>query len=157
LIPYHSFSDLEQRNEFYNLLLQKAELQGENPINSKSTKKTVYTLLCYGISFSIYALILLWGLKQKEEIFGYAYTSFYFIIPITSFLASLTITISGSFLKWIYPFLFGVLGIVISIIVFPKISWAPDVWVSCTMPAFIGLAIGMFTCTKRKKLSNTNQ
>jgi len=108
-------------------------------------KKT--TLICYGISFSIYSAILLWGLTiSSTNFFGYGILSFYMILPVTSFGMALALQISKAWLKWLYPFIFSAYGLAIpAIISYAGLStlvifW--DVWPLAFIPAFLGSGIG---------------
>ena len=102
------------------------------------------TWICYGISAFIYIVILLWGLLiDRNNLFGYSIVSFYTVIPITSFTTAFILGIKNSRLKWQYPFLFAVLGVVIAIATLQRIIWIFDVLALLTLPAFFGLGIGV--------------
>jgi len=101
-------------------------------------------LLCYGVSILIYALILLWGISiDPMGLFGYVLISFYFLLPVTSFIFSLLLSITNSRTKWLYPFLFGAFGTAIAIIVLQRMSWILDVLPILIAPAFAGLVISL--------------
>lgn len=102
------------------------------------------TILCYGITLLVYIIVFLWGVlgEHNGEYFGYGLFSFYYIIPITSFLGALIIGTINTPWKWFYPILFGVVGFVIPIIVFGRIANIP--LLVYVLPSLVGLSIGAF-------------
>jgi len=112
--------------------------------------KNHLTLICYIASLLIYAGILLWGLfgDHRGSYFGYGMISFYVIIPLSSFVMAMVLNISDANLKWLYPFVFGLLGAIIP----ATVSWVKlsswvmflDVWPFVVLPAFIGSGVGFF-------------
>ena len=106
-------------------------------------KMQMVTLICYGISFIVYSAILLWGIlgEHRGSFWGYGLVSFYFAIPATSFIMALILNLKNALLKWLYPFIFAVFGLIIARTVMTK--WLSDVWLLCVLPAFVGSGIGL--------------
>lgn len=119
--------------------------------------KNILTLICYGISLFVYTGLLLWGLlgDHRGSYFGYGLVSFYLVIPIFSFVMALTLSISNSELKKLYPILFSVFGLAIPAIVSLSrlSSWSMflDVWPLCVIPVFLGSYIGNFIRSMSRK------
>ena len=109
------------------------------------------TALCYGISFLVYVIILLWGMfgNHSGEYFGYCLFSFYFIIPAVSFVGAFILSSKNTLWKWVYPVLFGVLGFAIPIVVFKRMAQMPIGLYF--IPSLIGLAIGLLMSKVKNK------
>lgn len=97
---------------------------------------------CYGASLILY-LILFWNNMNtsNNDIFGVVIFSFYIIIPVVSFLCAFFLQVFNAPLKWIYPFLFAIFGVVIPVIV-QRWGVLNDVWFLCILPPFIGAGLG---------------
>ena len=106
-----------------------------------NSKKIFY--ICGGITFFIFLIIFIWGifLNSGDEM-GYAVLSFYIIMPVTSFVMALILSISNAYFKWLYPIIFGLIGFFIPPIVF-KGSWGWIALFFSMIPALLGLAIGL--------------
>lgn len=110
------------------------------------------TFFCYGVTFLVYIAILLWGILgnfNNDDWFGYGLFSFYLIMPIVSFVCAATLGIIKTPLKWIYPFLFGVFGFLVSILVAKRVPNIP--LMIYFLPSIAGLAIGVFIGFIRNK------
>lgn len=100
--------------------------------------------IIYGLSFFVFLVISLWGmffLDPGDEM-GYVILNFYIIMPLTSFIMGIILTVKNETLKWEYPVIFGLFGVIIPIAVFNG-SWD---WISLffsLIPGFIGLFIGL--------------
>lgn len=109
--------------------------------------------IIYGLSFLIFLIIFLWGilfLDNGDEM-GYVVLNFYIIMPLTSLIMAIILGMKDGNLKWGYPIIFGILGIIIPALVF-KGSWD---WISIffsLIPGFIGLLIGLLI-NKYKRLT----
>lgn len=110
------------------------------------------SIVSYGVSFGIFVIIALWGklfLKSGDEI-GYVLMNFYFIMPMLSLAIGIVLGVKDAYLKWAYPIVFGILGIVIPAFVFSN-SWD---WISIffsLIPASLGLVIGVLINKSRNR------
>lgn len=107
--------------------------------------------IIYGLSFFIFLAIFVWGkffLNAGDEM-GYVILNFYILMPLTSFIMGLILALKDINLKWIYPIIFGVLGMIIPILIFSG-SWS---WISILfslIPGFLGLLIGLLVSKLRQ-------
>lgn len=114
----------------------------------KSEKRTSF--FGFGFSYLVFLIIALWGrffLKNGDEM-RYVILSFYLIMPIVSFVTGIILGLKDVYLKWVYPALFGLLGIILPFFIF---SYSFD-WISIffsLVPAVFGLLIGILI-KKRK-------
>ncbi|MGH4051539.1 MAG: hypothetical protein ACREVX_09320 [Clostridium sp.] len=108
------------------------------------------SIMCYGFSALVFFAIGLQGifLAAGDEI-GYCVLDFYIIMPLTSLIASLIISMKNGYLFWFYPIFFGLLGIMIPFLVFRTFDGI-DLFFAF-FPALIGLIIGLIIRFKIKK------
>lgn len=106
----------------------------------------------YGISFFIFLIILLWGIFFLDDggALGYVIMNFSIIMPITSLVMGIILGIKDAYLKWGYPILFGLLGIIIPAIVF-RGSWDWFYILYSLIPSLLGLTIGILLNKFRRK------
>ncbi|MCB2294769.1 hypothetical protein LGK95_14815 [Clostridium algoriphilum] len=116
--------------------------------NINSSKKI--SLLCYGVSALFFFTIGLWGvfLSAGDEM-GYCLLNFYIVMPLTTLIASLIISLKKGYLFWFYPVFVGLLGIIIPFVVFSTFDGI-DLFFAF-FPALIGLIIGLIIRVKIKK------
>lgn len=102
----------------------------------------VISIICYGISVFIFLAIDLCGifLHPGNEM-GYCVLFFYMIMPFTSLIVSLIISMKRGYLFWFYPIFVGLCGLVIPFLVFGTFNVA-DLFFAF-FPALVGLAIGL--------------
>jgi len=112
------------------------------------------TKLCYGITAGIFLVLLLWGILGSitgNEL-GYSLLSFYLIMPLTSLVIGIIIGIKNGYLKWLYPFVFGIFSLLVPRIIFG--SWnsfdAIELFFSF-IPALVGVGIGTLIGKIRKE------
>lgn len=107
-------------------------------LNKKNTR------LVFGLSFLVFLAIIIWGkfiLEDGDEM-GFILLNFYAIMPIVSLISGIVLGMNDDPLKWIYPIVFGLLGIIIP----PFIIVGGWDWIAIffsLIPAIIGLVIGM--------------
>lgn len=109
----------------------------------KSLKSNIkISIICYGISILIFGGIYREGvvLKPGDEI-GYCLIFFYAIMPISTFIVSLIITLKRGYLFWLYPIIFGVLAELISFEIFGTYDIISLFF--ALIPAVVGLGIGL--------------
>ncbi|NLY81550.1 MAG: hypothetical protein GX078_02055 [Clostridiales bacterium] len=116
----------------------------------ESNKKV--SIISYGVSLIIFLIIAIWGkffLKGGDEM-GYALMNFYLIMPLVSLVFGIILGSKDAYLKWAYPIVFGILGIIIpSFIFIGSLDWI-SVFFSL-IPALLGLAIGILINKSRNK------
>lgn len=114
----------------------------------KSEKRTSF--IGFGISYILFLIIALWGklfLKNGDEM-QYVVLNFYFIMPIVSLATGILLGLKDVYLKWIYPALFGLLGMILPFYIF---NYSFD-WISIfysLVPAVFGLLIGILINKKK--------
>ncbi|MCB2356745.1 hypothetical protein [Clostridium estertheticum] len=116
--------------------------------NIYSSKKI--SIICYGVSALIFLAIYIFGvfLSAGDEM-GYCLLNFYIVMPLTTLIVSLIISIKKGYLFWCYPVFVGLLGIIISFVVFSTFEMLSLFF--AFFPALIGLTIGMIIRAKTKK------
>ncbi len=116
--------------------------------NINLSKKT--SIICYGISIVIFLTIGLLGvfLSAGDEM-GYTILNFYIIMPLTTLIGSLIISIKRGYLFWFYPVFVGLLGVIISFVVFSTFDMIGILFTF--VPALIGLIIGLIIRVIMKK------
>lgn len=113
-----------------------------------SSKKISIT--CYGVSALIFLVVGVRGifLSAGNEM-GYSVLNFYIIMPLTTLIASLFISMKKGYLFWFYPVFVGILGIIIPFVVFSTFDWIHLFF--ALIPALIGLIIGLIIRFETKK------
>jgi hypothetical protein len=103
------------------------------------------SIICYSISLLIFVGIYCAGkfLKPGDEM-GYCVLNLYIIMPLSTFIISLIISLKRGYLFWLYPILFGFLGAFIPFKIFGTFDTIGLFF--ALIPALIGLGIGL---TKR--------
>ncbi|MBU3102059.1 MULTISPECIES: hypothetical protein [Clostridium] len=116
--------------------------------NINSSKKI--SIICYGISALIFGAIYILGvfLSEGDEM-GYCLLNFYIVMPLTTLIVSLIISIKKGYLFWCYPVFVGLLGIIIPFAVFSTFEMLSLFF--AFFPALIGLIIGIIIRAKAKK------
>lgn len=109
----------------------------------------IISCVCYGVSFFVILAILFWGLfgQITGGEMDYVFITMFLIMPITSLISALILGLKKTFLKWIYPFLFGAFIYIIPLILFRTsgiIYVAPTLLLS-----LMGLVIGVALRKKR--------
>ncbi|MBU3201780.1 hypothetical protein LL037_25465 (plasmid) [Clostridium estertheticum] len=100
------------------------------------------SIICYGFSVLIFFIIYLLGIFSPPgyEI-GYFLFFFYTIMPITTLVSSLIISIKKGYLFWLYPVFVGLLGILIPFLLTKSFEWMGSFF--AFFPALIGLVLGL--------------
>jgi len=116
--------------------------------NINSSKKI--SIICYGVSALIFLAICLWGvfLSAGDEM-GYTLLNFYIVMPLTTIIASLIISLKKGYVFWFYPVFVGFLGVTISFVVFRTFDMISLLFTF--VPALIGLIFGLIIRVKTKK------
>lgn len=102
------------------------------------------TTLIFGLSFLVFLAITLWGkfiLEDGDEM-GFILLNFYAIMPVVSLVSGILLGLNDDDLKWGYPLVFGLLGVVIPPFIIVN-AWD---WIAIffsLVPSIIGLVIGM--------------
>ncbi|MCL1878600.1 MAG: metallophosphoesterase [Defluviitaleaceae bacterium] len=132
----------------------------------KMLKKIVWS--CYGATFILFVVILLWGLSGILGGGGHTYWlfSFYAIIPCTVFSFGIVLGFRNTQLKWLYPVVFGMFSRIIVHVVF-RYSAATSVflrtnWFSYSplvsfVFAFSGVVTGIIIRITYHKMSENAQ
>ncbi|MCB2305663.1 hypothetical protein LGL08_00345 [Clostridium estertheticum] len=117
--------------------------------NINSSKKI--SIICYGISALIFGAIYIFGvfLSDGDEM-GYCLLNFYIVMPLTTLIVSLIISIKKGCLFWCYPVFVGLLGIIIPFAAFRTFEMLSLFF--AFFPALIGLIIGMIIRAKTKNM-----
>jgi hypothetical protein len=110
----------------------------------------ITSIIGYGVSTLIFLVIGLLGvfLPAGDEM-GYCLLNFYIVMPLTTLITSLIISMKKSYLFWFYPVFVGLLEIIISFVVFSTFDGI-DLFFAL-FPALIGLIIGLIITLKPKK------
>lgn len=114
------------------------------------TSKKRLTLICYAATFLEFLAILLWGVSgyiTGNEL-GYVVLNFFMIMPITSFIAALLLSLTKAALKWFYPVVFGIFSYMIPMIVFGSFEGILPLF-SAFVPAVLGLGLGLLIAKLR--------
>ena len=100
------------------------------------------SIVCYGFSILIFFIIYILGIFSPPgyEI-GYFLLFLYNIMPITTLVSSLIISIKKGYLFWIYPVFIGLLGILIPFLLTKSFEWIGLFF--AFFPALIGIIIGL--------------
>ncbi len=104
-------------------------------------------IICYVINITVFIGILLWGLlgSVTGNELGYFFLSFFLIMPLSSLITSFVLGIANARFKWTFPFIFGVLSLLIQIWVFGYIAISPlflCLFFSL-IPSLLGLTTGI--------------
>ncbi|HEY5562332.1 MAG TPA: hypothetical protein VIK72_11365 [Clostridiaceae bacterium] len=120
-------------------------------MKSNNSSKII-SIICYGVSALIFLAIYIQGvfLPAGDEM-SYCVLNFYMIMPLTTLIASLIISVKKGYLFWIYPVFIGLLGAIIPSVVFSFSSFDWIVLFFAFFPASIGLIIGLIIRVKTKK------
>lgn len=102
------------------------------------------SIISYGITACIFLVIALWGMfgSITGNEMGYCILNFYLIMPITSLIIGIIMGIKGTYLKWLYPILFGICGFIIPCLVFGFGSFDMIAVFFSFIPALLGVFIG---------------
>lgn len=109
------------------------------------TKSKRNSLMIFLLSFLVFLAITVWGkyfLQEGDEM-GFVLLNFYLVMPALSFLSAMILFLKKLEFKWLYPLVFGLLGILIPPLILAN-SWD---WISIFFsltPALLGGAIGYF-------------
>ena len=100
------------------------------------------SIICYGVSALIFSAIGLIGvfLTPGGEL-GYVVFMFYLVMPATTLITSIIVSIEKGYLFWFYPLFVGFGGLLIPFVVFHSLNLFALFFAG--IPALIGLLIGM--------------
>ena len=117
-------------------------LEGGGVIMKNINSSLKISIISYGVSALIFLAIGLWGIFLPEgDEMGYVLLNFYIIMPLTTLIASIIISMKKGYLFWLYPVFVGLLSIIIPFVVFSTFDEV-DLFFAF-FPALIGLIIGL--------------
>lgn len=101
------------------------------------------SIICYAVTAAIFLIVALWGIfaLNPGDALGYSLLNFYLVMPLTSLVAGIFMGALQTRTKWIYPAVFGVLGVLIPNAVF-SFTWSFVVLFFSLIPALAGVFAG---------------
>jgi len=120
------------------------------------------SVIGYGITAFIFLMLTLWlmgvfGSYTGDEI-GVWFLSMYITMPITSLVIGIILGVKGTFLKWLYPFVFGIYAVLLPDLVsfrfnssfnfYFKVSTLFIVFIPALLGVFAGALINKFRARK---------
>ena len=108
-------------------------------------KRKGISVFCYVISLILYGMVFhgLLAFNDGLSFFGL----FILILPIPSFIVALILQAKNAWLKWLYPFLFGLFGFVMWSLMLGVTSMG---FLTSFLPSLIGAWIGLKIWKKSK-------
>ena len=105
--------------------------------------------LAYITSAVVFIAVGVWGqlLSPGDEI-GYVVFGLSVLLPVVSFIMSFLLAKVGSTTKYVYPVVFGILGIIIPYIVFNNLDLIAVVY--SLVPSLLGLGLGRLIGNRSK-------
>jgi EamA domain-containing membrane protein RarD len=101
------------------------------------------SIICCGSTALVFLLVALWGVfaLNPGDALGYSLLNFYLIMPVTSLVAGAFMGALKTRLKWIYPVVFGALGVLVPCAVFGSL-WSVISLFFAFIPALAGVLVG---------------
>lgn len=101
----------------------------------------------YGITACVFLAVTLWMTGVFGSITGDEMAvwllGLYVIIPITTLVTGLVLGVKNAFLKWLYPVVFGALGVLVPRIATGALEFEMVALVIAFTPALLGVALGV--------------
>ena len=106
------------------------------------------SFMCFTFSLLIYIVIFYNTTRvSNNDIFGFVILCYYLIIPIVSLICAFILQLFSAPLKWVYPFLFAMFSIIITI----ATKLFDDVGFLCVLSPFIGATLGWLINVLKKE------
>jgi len=134
----------------------RVQIENDNNIIKNIKKQIVFSKTLF-IGIGILLASMVWGVILVNPGLAYVLLTFLFVMPITSFVITLILSIKDLWWKWIFPAVSGAIGTLTFFLWFGEMEGFSLIFIVSIFPAVGGLIIGEFVRFIRRKIKKNQQ